>query len=79
MSIDGDVNIVIADDSPFIRTAYQRILETQYNFSVVAVAEDGEQAIEKVTELQPDVLVIDVIGVRCATTFLLTAALQRQL
>ena len=48
MSIDGDVNIVIADDSPFIRTAYQRILETQYNFSVVAVAEDGEQAIEKV-------------------------------
>ncbi|MBM04305.1 MAG: hypothetical protein CL766_05920 [Chloroflexi bacterium] len=60
MSIDGDVNIVIADDSPFIRTAYQRILETQYNFSVVAVAEDGEQAIEKVTELQPDVLVIDV-------------------
>lgn len=60
MSIDGDVNIVIADDSPFIRTAYQRILETQYNFSVVAVAEDGEQAVEKVTELQPDVLVIDV-------------------
>ena len=60
MSIDGDVNIVIADDSPFIRPAYQRILETQYNFSVVAVAEDGEQAIEKVTELQPDVLVIDV-------------------
>ena len=60
MSIDGDVNIVIADDSPFIRTAYQRILETQYNFSVVAVAEDGEQAIEKVTELQPHVLVIDV-------------------
>ena len=52
--------IVIADDSPFIRTAYQRILETQYNFSVVAVAEDGEQAVEKVTELQPDVLVIDV-------------------
>ena len=60
MSIDGDINIVIADDSPFIRTAYQRILETQYNFSVVAVAEDGEQAVEKVTELQPDVLVIDV-------------------
>jgi len=60
MSIDGDVRIVIADDSPFIRTAYQRILETQYNFSVVAVAEDGEQAVQKATELKPDVVIIDV-------------------
>ena len=60
MSIDGDVRIVIADDSPFIRTAYQRILETQYNFSVVAVAEDGEQAVQKATELEPDVVIIDV-------------------
>ncbi|SVA04686.1 uncharacterized protein METZ01_LOCUS57540, partial [marine metagenome] len=33
-------NILIADDSPFIRTAYKRVLETQADFVVSSVCED---------------------------------------
>jgi len=38
------IRILLADDSQYIRTAYQRILETQSNFHVVGVASDGEEA-----------------------------------
>lgn len=60
MKTDKPIQILIADDSPFIRTAYRRILETQDNFNVVAVAEDGQEALERAMELKPDVIVMDV-------------------
>ena len=52
--------IILADDSQYIRTAYRRVLETQSHFDVVGVAEDGEEAVQKVQELQPDVAILDV-------------------
>lgn len=55
-----EIRILVADDSPFIRTAYRRILKTQDSFDVVAVAEDGVEAVEKAIELKPDVIVMDV-------------------
>jgi DNA-binding NarL/FixJ family response regulator len=54
------VRIILADDSQYIRTAYRRVLETQSHFEVVGVAEDGEEAVQKAKELQPDVAVLDV-------------------
>jgi len=53
-------NILIADDSPFIRTAYKRVLETQADFVVAAVCEDGFEAVNKCSELQIDVAVLDI-------------------
>ena len=53
-------NILIADDSPFIRTAYKRVLETQADFIVGAVCEDGIEAVNKCSELQIDVAVLDI-------------------
>ena len=39
------LRILVADDSYFMRTAYQRILETQDDFELVGMAEDGEEAL----------------------------------
>ena len=54
------VNILIADDSPFIRTAYKRVLETQAAFVVSSVCEDGLEAVEKCSQLEIDVAVLDI-------------------
>ena len=49
----ANLRILVADDSQFMRTAYKRILETQDNFEVVAVASDGEEALEKALASTP--------------------------
>ena len=54
------VRILVADDSQFMRVAYKRILETQDNFEVVGMAEDGEEALDKALSLVPEVAVLDV-------------------
>ena len=54
------VNILIADDSPFIRTAYKRVLETQADFVVSSVCEDGLEAVEKCSQVEIDVAVLDI-------------------
>ena len=53
-------NILIADDSPFIRTAYKRVLETQADFVVASVCEDGLEAVNQCSEVQIDVAVLDI-------------------
>ncbi|MCH8309051.1 MAG: response regulator [Chloroflexi bacterium] len=57
---DIRTRILIADDHPFVRAHYKRVLETQANFKVVGVAEDGQEAVAKASELAPDVVIIDV-------------------
>ena len=53
-------SVLIADDSPFIRTAYKRILETQEDLQVSAVVEDGRAAVEAAEEIELDVAILDV-------------------
>ena len=53
-------SVLIADDSPFIRTAYKRILETQEDLEVSAVVEDGRAAVEAAEEIELDVAILDV-------------------
>src|SRR5262245_1222858 len=50
--------VVVADDHPSL---LERVVKTlAREFSVVAAVSDGEQAVAKEAELQPDVMVIDV-------------------
>ena len=55
------LRILVADDNQFMRTAYKRILETQNEFEVVCMAEDGAEALEMALELVPDVAILDVM------------------
>ncbi len=53
--------VVIADDHPIVRKGLRAVLEAEPDFTVVAEAEDGIDALEVVERMQPDVLVADVM------------------
>ena len=51
--------ILIADDHAVVRTGVRRILEDHPNWSVVAEAADGKDAIAKAIATKPDVAIVD--------------------
>src|SRR5882672_1116776 len=51
--------ILIADDDPTIRLLLRRLLEKQPDWQVCGDASNGAEAIEKVEQLEPDVVVMD--------------------
>ena len=53
--------ILIVDDSALIRRQVRRILESQREIEVCAEAENGAEAVQKVGECHPDLVVLDVI------------------
>lgn len=53
--------IVLADDHDVVRRGLQFILETEADFDVVGEAADGLETVHIVEQLQPDVLVVDVM------------------
>jgi DNA-binding NarL/FixJ family response regulator len=54
------IRIVIADDHPLLRDGLRRLFELQPGLSVVGEAADGVEALERVRELKPDILLLDV-------------------
>ncbi len=53
--------IVLADDHDVVRRGLQFILETEPDFDIVGEAANGLETIRIVEQLQPDVLVVDVM------------------
>ena len=53
------VRVLIADDNPWIRKALRTLIEHHSNWEVCAEAEDGQLAVEKALECQPDVVIMD--------------------
>lgn len=53
------MRIVIADDHAAVRQGVRELLEEEPGFSVISEAKDGIEAVERSTELQPDILVTD--------------------
>ena len=53
------IRILIADDHAVVRTGVRRILEDHPNWSVVAEAADGKEAITKTIATKPDVAIVD--------------------
>src|SRR6266851_8909005 len=55
----GTVRIVVADDHPIVRDGLKKLLQLEDDFEVVGEAGDGREVLEKVQELDPDVLLLD--------------------
>jgi DNA-binding NarL/FixJ family response regulator len=53
------VRILIADDDPAIRRLLRRLIENHDDWSVCGDAGTGEDAVEKVSHLTPDIVVLD--------------------
>lgn len=53
------IRVVVADDSPLIRQILVDMLRREDDIDVVGYARDGEEALARVAELKPDVLVLD--------------------
>jgi DNA-binding NarL/FixJ family response regulator len=53
------VRILIADDDTAIRGLLRRLIENHEDWSVCADAVTGEDAVDKASELNPDLIVLD--------------------
>jgi two-component system, NarL family, nitrate/nitrite response regulator NarL len=55
----GHVQILIVDDSSLLRNSIRSCIEENSNWQVCGEAENGKVAVEKVMELQPDLVLLD--------------------
>lgn len=58
--MNQEINIVIADDHPVFRRGLRMIIESDESLQVVAEAEDGAEAVNRLREFEPDVVILDV-------------------
>jgi two-component system response regulator (stage 0 sporulation protein A) len=55
------IKIIIADDNLEFVSTFVKYLESQEDMEILATAKDGIEAIERITALKPDVVLLDVI------------------
>jgi two-component system, NarL family, response regulator NreC len=61
MAAIATISVLVCDDHALVRSGLCRLLESEQCFDVVGEAADAEQAIAGVAELQPEVLLLDVV------------------
>ena len=54
-----DIQILVVDDHPVVRDGLVAMLATQEDFSIAGEASNGHKAISLASELQPDVVLLD--------------------
>ncbi|HTY39058.1 MAG TPA: chemotaxis response regulator protein-glutamate methylesterase [Bacteroidota bacterium] len=54
------INAIVIDDSAFMRKSISMMLESDPGIKVVATARDGKEGIEKIKELRPDIVTMDI-------------------
>jgi len=55
-----DIRLLIVDDQALVRMGFRMLLDAEPGIAVVGEAASGEQALALVTELRPDVVLMDV-------------------
>ena len=55
------IKILLVDDHTVLREGMRRLLENDKDFEVVGEASDGEEAVEIVSRLKPDVVLMDIV------------------
>jgi DNA-binding NarL/FixJ family response regulator len=59
--MDSQIRILIADDHPILREGLRKLLEAERDFAVIGEACDGHEALERARQLQPDLLLLDLM------------------
>jgi DNA-binding NarL/FixJ family response regulator len=54
------LRILIADDHELVRRGLRALLEAQLGWQVIAEAQDGQEAVDQVTSLKPDIAILDI-------------------
>jgi DNA-binding NarL/FixJ family response regulator len=54
------LRLFLADDHEIVRFGLRNLLESQFGWSVVGEAGDGNEAVEKILLLEPDVALLDI-------------------
>ena len=54
------IAVLVVDDSAFMRTALSRMIASDPEIHVVGTAANGNEALQKVVDLDPDVITLDV-------------------
>jgi len=85
------VKVLIVDDSSFMRKALAHIMASEQSIEVIGTAADGQEAIQKVNQLHPDVVLLDIempvmdgltalvhIMAECPTPILMLSALNKR-
>lgn len=54
------IRILLADDHAILRSGLSMLINSHENYEVVAQASESQEAIEKATQLQPDVAILDI-------------------
>ena len=60
MRDNHSVRFLVVDDSAAVRRSLATLVDAQQRLEVVGTAENGREAIDKVEELDPDVVLMDV-------------------
>jgi two-component system, NarL family, nitrate/nitrite response regulator NarL len=65
--MDKPIRILIADDHPILRDGLRKLLEAERDFIVAGEACNGHEALQSTRQLEPDVLLLDLVmpGVPC--------------
>jgi two-component system chemotaxis response regulator CheB len=54
------VRVLVADDSAYMRVILKDMIDSEEGLTVVGVAKDGIETVEKAKELRPDVVLLDI-------------------
>ena len=55
------IRILIADDHPMIRAGLHSLINMEEDLDVIGEASDGEETVKLVNELQPDIVIMDIV------------------
>ncbi|MDB4969435.1 MAG: protein-glutamate methylesterase [Myxococcales bacterium] len=61
MSALPPIRVLVVDDSAFARKVIRETLSANALFEVVGIARDGLEALERISELKPDVVTLDLV------------------
>ena len=58
--MNDSIRVFVADDNRLLREGLVSMLEEQEDIAVIGAASSGDKALEQITNLRPDVALIDI-------------------